>query len=160
MLKGIFHFSFTVSEIERSKDFYGRIIGLELVHELHHDHPYTSKQTGFQNADLLVVAFRIPGVQPASSTHVLELVQYRNPTGDHIDTRTNNVGTAHLAFSVEDIDHEYKRLRDHGVAFRSPPVLIEAGANRGGYTAYFHDPDLITLELVQRPHVPGLAADY
>lgn len=158
MLNGIFHVSFTVSDIEQSKDFYGRIIGLELVHEMHHDHPYTSKQTGFQNADLLAVAFRIPGVEPASSTHVLELVQYRNPRGSHLDTRTNNVGAAHLAFTVDDIDYEYSRLREQGVVFRSPPVLIEAGANRGGYTVYFQDPDMITLELVQRPRVAPATA--
>lgn len=149
MLSGVFHFSFTVSDIERSKDFYGRILGLHLVHEMRHNHPYTSRQTGFPNADLLVAAFLVPGVQPSSSTHALELVQYLNPPGTRLDTRTNNVGAAHLAFTVDDIHDEYERLAGEGVVFRSPPVPIEAGVNRGGYTAYFEDPDAITLELVQ-----------
>jgi len=155
VLIGIFHFSFTVSDIEQSKDFYGRVLGLELVHEMHHNHPYTSKQTGFPNADLLVAAYRIPGVQAASSTHVLELIQYRNPRGGRLDTRTNNVGSAHLAFAVRDLDREYNRLKKEGVVFRSSPVLIEAGANKGGYTVYFQDPDEITLELVQMPKPDG-----
>ena len=35
--------------------------------------------------------------------------------------------------------------------FVSPPNLIKAGVNRGGYACYFRDPDGITLELVQPP---------
>jgi catechol 2,3-dioxygenase-like lactoylglutathione lyase family enzyme len=47
-----------------------------------------------------------------------------------------------------------------GVAFVNPPVAITEGANRGGYACYFHDPDGITLELLQpsvaRLHALGL----
>lgn len=149
MLRGIFHFSFTVSDIDRSKDFYGRIIGLELVHEMRHNRPYTSTQTGFSNADLLVAAYRLPGIETMPSTHVLELIQYLNPQGARLSIHTNDVGAAHIAFAVDDIFREYTRLTSEGVTFRSRPVYIEAGVNRGGYTTYFQDPDLFTLELVQ-----------
>ena len=35
--------------------------------------------------------------------------------------------------------------------FRSEPVAIEAGINKGGFTCYFLDPDDITLEIIQAP---------
>lgn len=149
MLTGVFHFSFTVDDIEESKDFYGRILGLELVHEMRHDHPYTSRQIGFENADLLVAAYRIRGLEPQSSSHILELIEYRRPKGHRIDTSTNNTGSAHLAFVTDDIVADYERLSAEGVEFRSPPILIEAGVNKGGYTIYFRDCNGITLELVQ-----------
>jgi catechol 2,3-dioxygenase-like lactoylglutathione lyase family enzyme len=149
MLTGIFHFSFTVGDIEESKDFYGRLLGMELVHEMRHTHPYTSRQIGYENADLLVAAFRIAGLEPQSSTHVLELIEYRHPKGVRLDTSTNNVGSAHLAFVVDDIFAEYERLTAEGVSFRSEPVRIEAGVNEGGYTVYFRDCNGITLEMVQ-----------
>lgn len=149
MLTGIFHFSFTVDDIERSKDFYGRVLGLELVHEMRHNHPYTSRQIGFEHADLLVAAYRIPGLQPQSSSHVLELIEYRHPKGVQIDTSTNNTGSAHLAFVTDDIFADYERLKTEGVEFRSAPVRIEAGVNEGGYTIYFRDCNGITLEMVQ-----------
>ena len=41
-----------------------------------------------------------------------------------------------------------------GVRFRSDPVAIEAGINRGGFTCYFLDPDDITLEIIQPPARP------
>lgn len=149
MLTGVFHFSFTVNDIDESKDFYGRILGMELVHEMRHNHPYTSKQIGFENADLLIAAFRIASLEPQSSSHVLELIEYRNPKGVAIDTSTNNVGSAHLAFVVDDVFAEVERFKSEGVEFRSEPVLIEAGVNKGGYTVYFRDCNGITLEMVQ-----------
>jgi len=148
MLTGVFHFSFTVNDIEESKDFYTRVLGLELVHATRHNHPYTSRQVGFEHADLLAAAFRLKGVKPEASTHILELIEYRNPRGTKIDTRTNNPGSAHLAFAVDDIFEEYERMKRLGVRFRSEPVLIETGPNQGGYTVYFLDCNDITLELI------------
>jgi len=51
-------FSFTVDDIEESKDFYTRVVDLELVHGTRHNHPDTSKQVGFEHADLLAAAVR------------------------------------------------------------------------------------------------------
>ncbi|MGI8826456.1 MAG: VOC family protein [Chloroflexota bacterium] len=149
MLTDVFHFSFTVDNIEESKDFYTRVLGLELVHEGRFDQPYTSRQVGYENADLLAAAFRLPGKEPEASTHVLELIEYRNPKGTKIDTRTINPGTAHIAFAVDDIFAEYDRMRKLDVRFKSEPVAIEAGPNRGGYTVYFLDCNGITLEMIQ-----------
>jgi lactoylglutathione lyase len=38
-----------------------------------------------------------------------------------------------------------------GVRFRSEPIAIAAGINKGGFTCYFLDPDDITLEIIQAP---------
>ncbi len=56
-----------------------------------------------------------------------------------------------MAFVVEDIFAAYKTLCAPDVRFRSDPVAIEAGANKGGYTVYFWGPDDIPLELFQPP---------
>lgn len=149
MLTGVFHFSFTVNDMEESKDFYTRVLGLELVHEGRFNKPYTSKQVGYENADLLAAAFRIKGKKPEDSTHILELVQYLNPKGTRLDTRTINPGSAHMAFVVDDMFAEYERMKSLGVRFRSEPVAITAGPNEGGYTIYFLDCNDITLEMIQ-----------
>ena len=52
---------------------------------------------------------------------------------------------------MDDIFAEYERMKALGVRFRSEPVAIEAGRNKGGYTCYFLDPDDITLEIIQPP---------
>jgi catechol 2,3-dioxygenase-like lactoylglutathione lyase family enzyme len=149
------HFSFTVSNLDRSIHFYADILGLELVHRQEQANAYTRKLVGYEDAHLRVAQLRIKAAPLTRSGHLLELVEYVKPEGQRIDTRTFNPGTAHLAFQVDDIHAEYQRLAGHGVRFRSQPVAIEAGINRGGYTVYFLDPDDITLELVQPPLRPA-----
>lgn len=149
MLLDVMHFSFTVSDIERSIDWYGSVLGLELVHRQRQDNPYTSTLVGFPDAVLEVAQFRIPGITPRYSTHMLELVEYVHPKGARPQLPTNQVGVAHLAFVVNDIHERHRRMEAAGVDFRNPPVAITAGANKGGWSCYFHDPDGITLELLQ-----------
>jgi catechol 2,3-dioxygenase-like lactoylglutathione lyase family enzyme len=145
------HFSFTVSDLERSVHFYCDILGLELVHRQEQANPYTRQLVGYPDAHLRVAQLRIRGAPTTRSGHLIELVEYVAPRGQKVDTRTFNPGTAHLAFEVDDIQAEYQRLVVQGVRFRSEPVTIEAGINRGGYAVYFLDPDDITLELLQPP---------
>ena len=149
MLRGCAHFSFTVSDLERSKRFYGDVLGLPLLYEMVHDHPYTAKQIGFPDAHLLVAAFGLSQRGAPDDGGRLELIEYREPRGVQLDTSTNNAGSAHLAFLVDDIHAEHARLSALGVTFRSAPVHIEAGVAKGGWTVYLRDPDEITLELVQ-----------
>lgn len=152
MLTDVLHFSFTVSDIDRSIDWYTGVLGLELVHRQRGDNDYTRTLVGMPDAVIEAAQFRVPGVNPGRSTHMLELVQYEAPAPNAVlDLSTNNVGAAHLAFIVEDIQAEYERLCAEGVEFRNPPVTVTAGANAGGAACYFRDPDGITLELMQLP---------
>jgi lactoylglutathione lyase len=157
MLVATWHFSFTVSDIERSIAFYRDVLGMELVHRQQQANPYTSKLVGYKDADLRVAQFRVAGAPVARSGHMLELIEYVHPRGVKLDTRTLNTGAAHLAFEVDDIHAEYQRMSALGVRFRSEPVAIEAGINKGGYSVYLLDPDDITLEIIQPPPVPGVA---
>ena len=152
MIADVLHFSFTVSDIERSIDWYTRVLGLELVHRQRQDNDYTRTIVGIPDAVLDVAQFVVPGVPPARSTHMLELVQYVSAAGRRPGPQpTNDVGVAHLALMVTDIHERHAALAEAGVPFVNPPVEITAGANRGGFACYFHDPDGITLELLQPP---------
>ena len=151
MVKAIWHFSFTVSDLEQSIAFYRDILGMQLVHTQEQSNPYTRKLVGYPDAHLRVAQLKTPADTCSPSTHVLELVEYVAPPGSKIDTGTCNVGAAHMAFVVDDIFATYAAWRERGVRFKSDPVAIEAGVNQGGYTVYFLDPDDITLEIIQPP---------
>jgi lactoylglutathione lyase len=151
MLINTWHFSFTVSDIEQSILFYRDVLGMELVHTQEQANAYTRRLVGYEDAHLKVAQLRIKVGTPSRSGHMLELVEYVAPRGVKVDTRTKNTGTAHLAFEVDDIHAEYARMAGLGVRFRSEPVAIEAGINKGGFTCYFLDPDDITLEMMQPP---------
>ena len=50
MIADVLHFSFTVSDIERSIDWYTRVLGLEFVHRQRQDNEYTRKLVGIPDA--------------------------------------------------------------------------------------------------------------
>lgn len=151
MTLGVWHFSFTVSDLDRSIAFYRDLLGLELIHTQEQANEYTRRLVGYPDAHLRVAQFVIPGQPRGISTHDLELVEYVTPKGQRGDINICNPGAGHLAFTVDDIHERYERLRAAGVHFFSPPNAITAGVNLGGYTCYFHDPDQIVLEMVQPP---------
>lgn len=61
LLKGIWHFSFTVSDLDRSVAFYRDLLGLEVVHRQRGANPYTRKLVGYPDADIRVAMLRLPG---------------------------------------------------------------------------------------------------
>ena len=151
MLRACWHFSFTVSDLERSIVFYRDLLGMRLVHRQEQANDYTARLVGYENASLKIAQLTIEGLPPTRSGHLLELVEYVYPDCEATDTAICRPGTAHMAFEVQDIHGVYARLVAHGVRFNSPPNAITGGINRGGHTCYFRDPDDITLELVEMP---------
>jgi len=146
----VWHFSFTVSDLDAAVAFYVDLLGCTLILEQESDNAYTRSLVGYPNAHLRIAQIRI-GEAPATSTHHLELVQYLLPQGHRGDTNIANPGAAHLAFTVADLDAECARLAAHSVRFFSEPNEITHGVNRGGKAVYFYGPDDIVHELVQPP---------
>ena len=81
----------------------------------------------------------------------IELIEYTASAGEKIDTATNNVGSAHVAYSVENLEEMYADFMDKGVRVISAPVSITQGANKGGLVIYLEDLDGNTLEFIERP---------
>lgn len=149
---GVWHASFTVSNMDASLAFYCDLLGLELMHRQVQHNEYTAKLVGFEGAHLDVAMLRIPNAFVGPSNHHLELVEYIHPRGEKTDVTTNRPGSPHLAFVTDDIHRDYAKLSAAGVRFKAPePVAIVAGINQGGFTVYFLDPDDITLEMLQPP---------
>jgi lactoylglutathione lyase len=136
------HTSFTVSDLERSISFYRDLLGLELISLAGRDLAFAEKVTGIPGTNLKVAYLQAPG-------HRLELIQYLSPPGKKLDLQTNNVGCAHLAFNVDDLPAMYANLKAKGVHFKSAPLEVTAGPNKGAQVVYLTDPDGITLEFIQ-----------
>lgn len=148
-IQGVHHTSYTISDLERSLEFYVGLLGCELLWRREIGERYFSEIVGFPGSRVKAAHLRIPG-----SSHVIELFEYLQPRGEPADVRTNNPGSSHLSLLVDDLASAYRSLKTKGVRFRSPPVPIDAGVNVAGYALYMLDPDGITVELFQPP--PGV----
>lgn len=150
MIIDILHHGITVRDIDEAIDWYTRALGLELVHRQRQENAYTPILVGIDGAILEVAQLALPGGSGTSSSHNIELIQYVTAGTQGSPALVNQVGAAHLAFLVADIDALYERALAAGAQFRNPPVDITAGANTGGRACYLHDPDGNTLEFLER----------
>ena len=148
---GVWHFSFTVSDLDKAVDFYTRLLGFNCVHRQEQNNEYTRRLVGYPDARLRIAQLIVPGQPRGLSTHDLELVEYVAPKGSRGDFNICNPGQGHLALTVDDIHERYDALRGEGIEFFSEPNYITAGINAGGYTVYFYGFDHLVHELVQPP---------
>jgi catechol 2,3-dioxygenase-like lactoylglutathione lyase family enzyme len=142
---GLHHTSYSVSNLERSLAFYVDLLGCEVIWQREIREGYFGAIVGFPGCVVKAAHLRIPG-----SDHVLELFEYVSPPGQAVDMSTNRPGSSHMCFVVDDLPAYYQELQAKGARFRSPPVEIDAGVNRGAYCLYLLDPDGIAVELLQR----------
>ena len=62
-----------------------------------------------------------------------------------------DVGFAHVAYDVDDIDAAIEAAASHDVHLIGEVAVIDQGPNAGGRVAYLRDPDGVTIEFIQKP---------
>ena len=139
------HTSFTVSDLDRSIGFFAEVLGFELLHRGPRDPQFTERVVGVPGARIEVAYLQGPG-------HRLELIQYHAPKERQVlQSRPCDVGFAHVAFDVDDIDAVLAAAAAYGVEPLNPPQRLDAGPNKGGQVVYTRDADGVTVEFIQPP---------
>ncbi|HEU5220037.1 MAG TPA: VOC family protein [Gemmatimonadales bacterium] len=141
----------TVSDMDRSVEFYCRVLGFAPVSDVEVAGPEYETLTGVFGARIRIVKLRL-------GTEELELEQYLAPEGRPapVDSRANDRWFQHIAIVVRDMDAAYRALRAARVRYAStgPQLLPASNPNAGGIRAfYFKDPDGHFLEAIWFP--PG-----
>lgn len=142
MIVSFNHSSFTVSDLDRSVNYYCNIIGMKLISYAARPQDYSEMVTGITGCHLKVAYLEGWG-------HVLELIEYVGSTKKSHTSHSDNIGAGHICFNVTDLKSMVAAYKKKGVTFQSEPVAIPAGANKGGMTLYMNDPDGIIIELLQ-----------
>jgi catechol 2,3-dioxygenase-like lactoylglutathione lyase family enzyme len=145
---GAHHTSFTVADLERSLVFFRDTLGLEVLGTREVRDEYFARIVGLPGCVVKAALLRLPG------GHHVELFEYVQPRGQSVAPRPCDPGSCHLSLLTPDLPALYEKLREKSVEFVSPPVLITAGPNRGGWGLYLRDPNGILLELFQPPTPP------
>lgn len=144
------HVSVTSADLDRSVAFYCDLLGLPLTGRGESGEPELGTILGVPGVRLLWAEVDLGGGQ------LLELLQYLSPNGEPLTPDPARPGGTHIGLRVPDIDSMYLRLSQAGVPTRSKPVEIqEEGDWLGVRCLYVMDPDGVTIELVERPMVPG-----
>jgi catechol 2,3-dioxygenase-like lactoylglutathione lyase family enzyme len=147
-IDGARHAGITVSDLDRSLEFYCGLLGLELLWRRLYEEPEITRIVGVPEASGIEVAMlRIPG-----SELDVELLEYKDCERWSGSSPPCDYGTGHFCVFVTGIEALYEELLERGVTFRSDgPVEMTAGANAGGKSLYSLDPDGYIFEFHQRP---------
>jgi catechol 2,3-dioxygenase-like lactoylglutathione lyase family enzyme len=144
-ITGLNHVSVTTLDLDRSLAFYHDLLGLPLLDRGEIEAAHLDTIIGQGRVRLRWAELDLGAGQ------ILELFQYRSPTGTPIHQTTADPGSVHIALNVQDIDATHRRLQTAAVTCRSTPVEIPSGDWAGARCFYALDPDGVTIELVQRP---------
>lgn len=142
MISTMNHASFTVSNLQNSIDFYQNVLGLELVSLAERDEGFSSAVTGIQGAKMNIAYMR-------TANCAVELIEYTGAQGPRLDTLTNNIGSAHVCFNVNNFDEWMIRLKENQVRFRGELCFVPAGPNKGKRVCYCMDNDGNNLEFME-----------
>jgi catechol 2,3-dioxygenase-like lactoylglutathione lyase family enzyme len=139
------HTGFTVSNLERSVAFWQNVLGFELSHRTHHTGDLASEVTGVPGADISIAVLKAPG-------HKIELLEYRAPPDrKHVDLRPCDVGSVHIALTVDNLDAVLSAIAASGWKAAGKPQTLKTGPNAGKRVIYVRDPDGTTIEFIQTP---------
>ena len=139
-MKSIRHIGVVVSDLDRSLSFYRGIIGLKIVKRAEEDAGFIYKICGIKGAKLTTIKMA------ADDGGLIELLFFQPHLSANLSRTLYDIGPSHLAFSVEDVEGEYKRLLSKKVECVSAPA-----ASPDGYAkvVFCKDPDGTFIELVE-----------
>ena len=124
-MRSIHHVAIICSDYVRSKAFYTEVLDLRVLHEAYRDDRGSWKcDLDAGNARIELFSFPSPPPRPS---------------------RPEACGLRHLAFAVEDLEDEVRRLQSLGVDVE--PIRVDPYT--GKRFTFFSDPDGLPLELYE-----------
>jgi len=126
-LKDIHHIAIICSDYHVSKDFYTRVLGLQIINET-----YRAERQSYK-LDLSL-----------NGRYIIELFSFPDPPARL--SMPESTGLRHLAFEVDDIRASVEALQRMGID--TEPVRVDAIT--GKQFTFFTDPDHLPIELYER----------
>ena len=141
MIEGIEHIALSVSDLERSIDFYCKNLNCKVIRIIEAGtNPLLGKVVGLPDC-----VARIAHLQ--SGSNMFELFQYIKPRGKNIpeDHKQADHGFTHAGFRSSDVRNDYRKMKENGVKFVSEPVEFRKDV----WICYFYGPDNEVCEIRQ-----------
>lgn len=139
------HIGVVVRDMEKSLELYRDLLGLKIIKDYIEKGIYIDTILSLVGTNLRIVKL------VDSNNSILELLEYKfrgQDTNEIINGRqeTNDIGYCHLAYTVQNVDNEYKRLKEKGIIFNSEPQI---SPDNKAKVCFCKGPDGTMVELVE-----------
>jgi len=119
MLKNVRHTGIITLHPEKQLTFYQKCLGMKLVMKKTLTGQFVETLLNLQGIELTYYKLAI-----GNTRWLIELWHITKPVINHLPS------TAHIAFTVKDLDKLYKQLIKYSVEIVSTPMIDEAGRNK------------------------------
>lgn len=134
-----------MTNLERSLAFWQDVLGFELSHRAHQTGDLAREITGVAGAEISIAVLKAPG-------HKIELLEYLAPPDrKRIDLKPCDVGSVHVALTVDNLDAVVNAIAASGWKAAGQPQTLKTGPNAGKRVVYVRDPDGTIIEFMQPP---------
>ena len=135
------HIGIVVADLERAIAFWCETLGFTVIKQTEETGPFINALLGL--SDVRVTTSKLSG----PDGNQVELLYFHSHADKSSWTGTPySTGLTHIAFTVDDIDAEYKRLTEAGVEFLALPQVSPDGFAK---VAYASGPEKLLLEFVE-----------
>ena len=140
MIKNIRHTGIVVEDLEASLNFYRNLLGFKINKQMEESGEYIDKMSALDGVKVTTIKMAAPDGQ------LIELLFYHSHLNKPKPRQLHDIGLSHLAFTVDDVDHTYDKLKAQGIKFNSPPQLSPDGYAK---VTFCMAPEGTLIELVE-----------
>ena len=140
MIKDIRHTGIVVIDLEAALHFYRDLLGFQIAKQMEEAGNYIDNISSLRNIRVTTIKMTCPSGQ------MIELLKYHSHPAKQTERRICEIGISHIAFSVDDLDVEYERLKGKGIQFNSLPQLSPDGYAK---VTFCRAPEGTLIELVE-----------
>ena len=140
MIKNVRHTGIVVIDLETSLYFYRDLLGFQIVKQMEETGDYIDNISSLRNVKVTTIKMT------SSSGQMIELLKYHSHPAEQKTREISEIGISHIAFTVDDLNIEYGRLKDKGIQFNSPPQLSPDGYAK---VTFCRAPEGTLIELVE-----------
>ena len=140
MIKDIRHTGIVIDDLEASFYFYRELLGFQIVKQMEEAGDYIDNISSLRDVKVTTVKMTSPTGQ------MIELLKYHSHPAEQKMREICEIGISHIAFTVDDLEFEYERLKDKGIQFNSPPQLSPDGYAK---VTFCRAPEGTLIELVE-----------
>lgn len=148
MIGEVLHVGISVTDLDKSLDFYQNILGLSFEGKMIMEGIETDKLFARNNCKIKLAYLNGSDELLAPP---IELIQFVSHDIDVSSSDLHKTSISEVCFKVEDIEYTYSRLKEKGIEFISKPQYFDFTSQGFGKSkaVYFKDPDGIILELLE-----------
>lgn len=144
------HIGLTVPNLEQAVSFFQEALGAQLLWRVG---PFHETPTGFPIQSVCIAMLRLgPNLN-------VELLAYDAPQQRTEMPSNVDLGAAHIAFFVDDIDAAAESLKSHGAELLHGPIRGAGKPKQGEQIWYFKTPWGAFMEILWRPEHLGYEQD-